>query len=164
MASGFTSSASASMDTSNIIDEIMPGTTEEEIISPAFINEYELIEGRYPQQYNEVVIVLDKNNEISATTLYNLGLLPSKEYKDIIKKLEADEAVETQKQKISYEDILNKTFKIIPSCDYYIKKDNGLFENVKDSSGKVEELLKSATELKVVGIIKQKEESLIFSP
>ena len=159
MASGFTSSASASMDTSNIIDEIMPGTTEEEIISPAFINEYELIEGRYPQQYNEVVIVLDKNNEISATTLYNLGLLPSKEYKDIIKKLEADEAVETQKQKISYEDILNKTFKIIPSCDYYIKKDNGLFENVKDSSGKVEELLKNATELKVVGIIKQKEES-----
>ena len=159
MASGFTSSASASMDTSNIIDEIMPGTTEEEIISPAFINEYELIEGKYPQQYNEVVIVLDKNNEISATTLYNLGLLPSKEYKDIIKKLEADEAVETQKQKISYEDILNKTFKIIPSCDYYIKKDNGLFENVKDSSGKVEELLKSATELKVVGIIKQKEES-----
>ena len=167
MASNFTSSASTTMSTRNIIDQIMPGTTDEQVISPAVINEYDVIEGRLPQNYDEVVIVLDGNNEIAAPTLYKLGLLPSKEYKEIIKKLEAEEDITVEKQKIEYSDILNKTFKIIPTCDYYIKKDNGLFENVKDSSGKVEELLKNAIELKVVGILKQKEDSknaLITAP
>ncbi len=167
MASNFTSSASTTMSTRNIIDQIMPGTTDEQVISPAVINEYDVIEGRLPQNYDEVVIVLDGNNEIAAPTLYKLGLLPSKEYKEIIKKLEAEEDITVEKQKIEYSDILNKTFKIIPTCDYYIKKDNGLFENVKDSSGKVEELLKGAIELKVVGILKQKEGSknaLITAP
>lgn len=167
MASNFTSSASTTISTRNIIDQIMPGTTDEQVISPAVINEYDVIEGRLPQNYDEVVIVLDGNNEIAAPTLYKLGLLPSKEYKEIIKKLEAEEDITVEKQKIEYSDILNKTFKIIPTCDYYIKKDNGLFENVKDSSGKVEELLKGAIELKVVGILKQKEGSknaLITAP
>ena len=167
MASNFTSSASTSMSTRTIIDQIMPGTTDEQVISPAVINEYDVIEGRMPQNYDEVVIVLDGNNEIAAPTLYKLGLLPSKEYKEIIKKLEAEEDITVEKQKIEYSDILNKTFKIIPACDYYIKKDNGLFESVKDSSGKVEEILKNAIELKVVGILKQKEDSknaLITAP
>lgn len=167
MASNFTSSASTTMSTREIVAEIMPGTSEDEIISHAVINEYDVIEGRLPEAYNEVVITLDANNEIAAPTLYKLGLLPSKEYKDIIKKLEADEEITVERQKIEYSDILNKTFKVIPACDYYVKKDNGLYESVKDSSGKVEELLKNAVELKVVGILKQKEDSknaLITAP
>ena len=57
MASNFTSSASTTMSTRNIIDQIMPGTTDEQVISPAVINEYDVIEGRLPQNYDEVVIV-----------------------------------------------------------------------------------------------------------
>ena len=115
-----------SMMSSNTFEELMPGTGDN-IISNAVTEEYEIIYGEMPKEYNELVLVLDKNNEISATTLYELGLLPSQEYKDILEKINNDEEVDLETQRINYEDICNQTFKLIPACDYYTKDENGLY-------------------------------------
>ena len=147
-----------SMLSSDTFEELMPGNGDT-VISNAVTDEYDVIYGKMPKEYNEVVLVLDKNNEISATTLYELGLLPSQEYKDILEKIDNDEEVKLDTQKISYEDICNQTFKLIPACDYYIKDENGLYKYVGDNTGKVESLLESALELKITGIIKQKEDA-----
>ena len=145
----------------NTFTQLMSGSKDNKTISDTVKNEYDVIYGRMPEEYNEVVLVVDANNEISATTLYNLGLLPSAEYKEILEKLNNGEEVIVESKKITYEDMLSKTFKLIAICDYYVKNNNtGLFDYVGDNTGKVEELLKQkALELKITGIIRQKEES-----
>ena len=150
----------SAMGGSDTFTQIMPGTKEDEKISEAITNEYDIVYGKMPENYDEVVLVLNENNEISIVTLYNLGILPSSQYKEILDKLNNDEDVTVETQKISYEDICSKTFKLIPACDYYLKNNKGLYEYVGDDIGKVEELLKEKSiELKITGIIRQKEDS-----
>lgn len=140
--------------------QLMPGTSEGQKISTAITNEYEIVYGKMPENYNEVVLVLDSNNEISSTILYNLGILPSSEYKEILKKLDNDEEINLDSQRISYEDICSKTFTLLAQSDYYLKNSNNLYEYVGDDTAKVEELLKEkGIELKITGIIKQKDGS-----
>lgn len=150
--------SSSLINSSSTFQQLMPGTNDY-TISNAVTNEYDVVYGKMPENYDEVVIVLDQNNEISASTLYELGLLPSSEYEDILKRINNGEEVELDSQKISYEDICNQTFKLIPICDYYIENEKGLYEYVGDNPGIVESLLKNAIELKITGIIKPKEDS-----
>lgn len=161
MMSGMASSMGSMMGGSDTFTQLMSGTTDDELISEAVTNEYEVIYGKMPEEYNEVVLVVDENNEISATTLYNLGLLPSSEYKEILEKLNNDEDVTIETKELSYEDICNKTLKLMAVCDYYIKNDTtGLYNYIGDSTGKVEEVLKEkGIDLQIVGIIRQKEDS-----
>ena len=129
-------------------------------ISDAVKEEYEMVSGTWPKEYNEVVIIVDKNNEISATNMYYLGFLPSKNYKEILKSLETAKEFNYDTERLTYEDVLNKEFYLLTESDYYFKKDNGNYESVKKNSGKVQELVKqNALKLKVCGIIRQKEDS-----
>lgn len=147
-----------SMMSPDTFEELMPGKGEE-IISNTISDEYDIVYGNMPKEYNEIVLILDKNNEVSATTLYELGLLPSQEYKEILKKIDNDEQLELKTEKIDYTDICNQTFKLIPACDYYVKDENGLYKYIGDNTGKVEKILENAVELKITGIIKQKNDS-----
>lgn len=149
------------MVSTSTFEELMPGTLGK-VVSDTILDEYDIVYGKMPNAHNEVVLVLNKNNEISATTLYELGLLPSSEYKDILSKIDNEEEVNLSVQKISYEQICNKTFKLIPACDYYIKDENGLYKYVGDNLVQIENLLKNALELKVTGIIRPKEDSQNF--
>ncbi len=142
-----------------IFTELLPNK-DGKGISDAVKEEYEIVKGNWPKEYNEIVIIVDKNNEISATNMYYLGFLPSKNYKEIIKSLETAEEFTYDSEKISYNDVLNKEFFLLTEADYYIKKDNGNFESIKKNTGKVQELVKQKSlKLKVSGIIRQKEES-----
>ena len=143
----------------NMFSELLPkkdGTG----INDAVKSEYELIKGEWPSKYDEVVIILDKNNEISATNLYYLGMLPSKKYKDLLKEVYENKDFKYDIEKIEYEDILKKEFKLVLGSDFFVKKENGLYQSFEDDSGKVEEFVKNKSlTLKVVGIIRQNEES-----
>ena len=142
----------------NIFTELMSGKNDK--LSDAVTGEYELVYGDWPKKYNELVLVLDKNSEVSLTTLYNLGLLPSKEYKKILKDLNDEKKVEVDLKKISYETITKKTYKLLTASDFYIKNKNGYYSSVIDQEGKIENLLKTkALTLKFVGVIKQKDDS-----
>ncbi len=143
----------------NMFSELLPkkdGTG----INDAVKKEYELIKGDWPVKYNEVVLILDKNNEISATNLYYLGLLPSKKYKELLKEVYDNKDFKYDIEKIEYEDILKKEFKLVLESQLYSKKDNGLYTSFADDKGKVEEYVKNnSLTLKVVGIIRRTEES-----
>ena len=144
----------------NLFSELMPSNKDNNNISKSITNEYNLIYGSWPKEYNELVLVIDQNNEIPIDTIYNLGLLPSKDYKEILKKTSNNEEVKLDTKKISYEDITNITLKLLIEPDFYIKNKNNLYEYIKDNEGKVEELVKNnSTNLKIVGILKQKKES-----
>lgn len=142
----------------NHFEQLMPGTNDQ-LISSAVTDNYELLYGSWPESYDEVVLRLDHNNEISATTLYELGILPSSEYKQILKDINEGNELSLEAQKWSYEDIANKTFYFVPAADMYKEKDNGLFESIVDDTAEIEKLLESALQLKISGIIRPKEDS-----
>ncbi len=146
---------------SNNFEELMPGK-DGELISSAVKDNYDVLYGSWPEDYDEVILVLNENNEISATALYELGLLPSKEYKDLVKKMEDGEEIELETQSWDYEEICDKNFYLIPACDTYEENKNGIFESIQEDEKKIEKLLEdSAVELKITGVIRPKEDASI---
>lgn len=133
--------------------EVMSG--KDNLVSKVIKDKYEIIDGRWPKKYNEVVLSVDENNEVLASVLYNLALLPSKEYKDILDKIKKEEEVDIKTTKIHYDELIGKTFKLITASDLYVKNSKSLYDYVGDNDGKVEELLKDkGIDLKIVGIVK----------
>jgi len=142
---GMSSGASGSFE------ELLPGT-DGALISSAITDNYDVVYGTLPSAYNEVVLVLDSNNEISASTLYQLGILPVSEYRDIMRRIESGEEVALEAARLDYEDICSRVFWLIPACDFYTENANGYFDCVTDA----ETLLGQATELRITGVIRPK--------
>ncbi|MBQ8000174.1 MAG: ABC transporter ATP-binding protein/permease [Ruminococcus sp.] len=142
-----------SMFGSNNFDELLPGQGDN-IISDIVYDNYEVVYGDWPKEYNEVILVLNERNEIQSTILYQLGVLPSQEYEDIMKRIDEGEQVKLSTESISYKDICNKSYKLIPACDFYVKNDNDIYDYVGDDKDRVEELMESALELKITGVIR----------
>ena len=147
---GAMSEMNSMMSLSNF-EELIPG--KDTVISDAVLDNYTTVYGRWPKEYNEVVLILDKNNEIPATVLYELGYLPSKEYKEMLKKIEKGEEVTVPSQKFEYEDIVSKPLYMVPSCDMYEKNKNGTYNEIKETDD-LKDLAKSGVELKIVGVVK----------
>ena len=149
--SGFSSS-------SNNFKELLPGK-DGASVSDAIKDSYDLLYGDWPTAYDEVILTLDQNNEISATTLYQLGILPSAEYKELMTKIENGEEIKLESKSWKYEDICNQEFYMIPDCDTYISNGNGTFTSIKDNVNKMEKLLNNAIKLKITGVVRPKEDA-----
>lgn len=122
-------------------------------ISAVVTDSYDVVYGKMPEAYNEVVLVLDSNNGIAAEYLCQLGLITKDEYDEQAKTIEdggeADEII------LDYDEICDHSFYLIPACDRYTEKENGTFEYTDDT----ESLMDSAIELKIVGVIKPSEDA-----
>ena len=142
----------------NAFSQIVPGQNGT-LISPAVMDYYELAWGQWPQNANELVLVLGANQDVSAVTLYQLGLLPAAEYKQIMASISAGEEVDLDIVRWSYEEIASKEFYLIPECDFYVKQDNGLFSYVAKDEYQVKQLLESAMKLRITAIIRPVEDA-----
>ena len=125
-------------------------------------SEYDVIAGTWPQNYNEVVLIVDKNNEISDMALYSLGLLDPDEIDEAMKKLSAGEEIEqkTEVDSFTYEEILNSTYKLVLNTDYY-EKNGDIWTNKSENEMYMQKIIKDGMEIKIVGIIKPSEDSIL---
>ena len=143
------SSSSAASDFS----QMMPGANGSPI-SDVITDSYDVVYGSLPTEYNQVVIVADSDNGISAATLYRLGLITRSQYDSAVEKIkngkEADEII------FSYEDICAHEFYLVAACDRYEKNSDGTFSHIEENILNREKLLKNALPLKITGIIKPK--------
>ena len=123
--------------------------------------QYDLVKGNWPKQYNEVVLVLKEDGRIDDYTLYSLGLKDQSELKDKWKAVENGEKLDENQEatSYSYEDLLNLEFKLLLNSDYY-QKQNGLWINKEEDDNYLKEKINSAETVKIVGIIKQNEQSV----
>ena len=123
--------------------------------------QFDLLEGSWPTQYNEVVLILREDGKIDDYTLYSLGLKDQKELKDKWKAVENGEKIEdkTEQTSYSYEDLLNLKFKLLLNSDYY-EKQNGLWINQEENEDYMKQKIQNAESIKIVGIIKQNEQSV----
>lgn len=138
-------------------DEILPGADSDTLISPVVTDSYDVIAGRWPEAYNEIVLVLDDKNSIPSTVLYQLGVLSDDEYKEIQDALEAGE--EAPEPSWSYEDLMGKTFQLVPACNYYVDNGDGTFTDVHDDPTYQQELYNGGIPLTVSGIIRPQDGS-----
>ena len=117
--------------------------------------QYDVIAGRMPQNYDEIVVIVDENNQISDYTLYTLGLKDSKELTDIMKAAMNGEKVEDPVQtEYSYDDILDLSFRLMVNSDYYQKNESGIWTDMSEDTLYMLEKLKNSAEVKVVGILR----------
>ena len=125
-------------------------------------SQYDLVKGSWPKQYNEVVLVLKEDGRIDDYTLYSLGLKDQSELKDKWKAVENGEKLDENQESISYsyDDLLNLQFKLLLNSDYY-QKQNGLWINKEDDDNYLKEKINNAETIKIVGIIKQNEQSAV---
>ena len=124
--------------------------------------QYDVIAGRMPEKYNEIVLAVDKNNQISDYALYSLGLKDSAELEEMMKKAQAGEKIEpTAEVSYTYDDILGLKFKLLCNTDYFEKNADGTWDDKTEDSLFVSSKLESAAEdITVVGIIRPADSSV----
>jgi len=160
------------MTTSNPYSQMMPSSAmmgnnnvwEELIDNDELLkSQYNLLAGSWPTKYNEVVLIVGKNNEISDYTLYSLGLKDQNELKSKMKAIQNGETVEPSEETVySYDDLLNLSYKLVLNSDYYVKTNN-LWIDKSEDDFYMKQIIKDAEEIKVVGIIKQNDSSTATS-
>ena len=123
-------------------------------------SQYDVVAGTWPQAYNEVVLIVNDNNEISDYTLYTLGLKDQKDLEEDWKAIENGEEIEEDEQtSYTYDELLNLSFKLILNSDYY-QKENGMWIDKSEDEEYMKEKIANAESIKVVGIIKQNDQSV----
>ena len=121
----------------------------------------ELLAGKWPENYNEVVLMADENSQVSDYALYSLGLKDQNEIKEKWKAIEKEEKTEEAEQtSYTYDEILNLAFKLVLNSDYY-KKENGIWVDKSDNDNFMKDVINKAEEIKVVGIIKPSKETVV---
>lgn len=117
-------------------------------------SQFEVIEGKMPTKKNEVVLVVDKNEEISDYTLYALGYLDQDELIDNMNKMLKGEKVKSSKNlSYDYKDFIGDKFKLVLNTDTY-EKENGIWIDKSNDEKFIKNMLKDKEELEIVGIIK----------
>lgn len=148
--SSLMSGASASSGAENF-EQLNPGP-EGTGVSQVTTDSYDVVYGNWPENYNEVVLVLDENNSISTSVLYQLGFITKDEYQSIEEQIKNDEDADVPSW--NYDELCGHTFQLIPFSDYYIENSDGTFTDVQDDKNYEEQLLDNSLELKVVGVIR----------
>lgn len=131
--------------------ELMPGT-DGKAVSTILFDSYDLLYGSWPENYNEVVLVLNENNSIPAGTLYQLGLITGEEHKEITEQIKNGE--DAEERIWDYEEICGHTFYMVLPCDQYKENKDGTFTYIGDDVMQIESLLENSVNLKITGIIR----------
>lgn len=126
-------------------------------------SQYDVLAGNWPTKYNEVVLIVDENNEVSDYTLYSLGIKDIKELNESMEKIKNKEKVEDgESVSYSYDDLLNYKFKILLNTDYY-KKSGNAWQDMSNDDEYMKNVVDNAEEITIVGIIKPNEETVSSS-
>ncbi len=132
-----------------------------ELINPLMKERYEVVSGRWPENYDEVVVAVDENNEISDVMLYALGLKTMDQILDDMDAAASGEGDTIEEQSWSYDDILGLDFRIILNCDKYQKSGDGYIDATTTEAG-LKYLYESdnSIKVKVVGIIRKSDNAV----
>ena len=137
--------------------EMLPGD-DGALISPMLEDQYDLVYGSWPNDYNEVVLVLDENNELDDMALYALGLKPQEEMDAIMQAAVDQTEVELEDQSWSYEEICSREYKTVLNADCYAYDEaSGLYADLRDTDAGLRYLYDNGITLQVSGIIRPNE-------
>ena len=150
---------SGSMGYGGLWQEMLPG--DGEMINPIVKKQYDIVEGKWPEAYNEVVLVLDSNNEISDMALYALGLISEEEIDIIVDAAINKTTLTVNTNRWTYQEILDMEFRtIFPADCYTLDERTGLYTDMRETNAGLKYLYDNGTPIKVVGIIRPNEDAV----
>ncbi len=145
------SPASGRMD---VYEEMIAGNNGE-MVSELLTEQYDVIHGSWPKEYNEIVLVVNSNNEISDFALLALGLTTLEEAKESWQNIGEGQKLDTDVKKWSYEDICKLTFRVVPSASFYSKDPlSGGYIDISETEAGLTYMYDNGIELKISGIIR----------
>lgn len=120
-------------------------------------SQYDILDGRLPQEYNEVVLVVDKDDMISEYSLYALGLIDISQLQKVFAQMQMgnvpEENLNDEQVSFTYDELLNQTFKLVVNTDVYVKDGNG-YKDMSSDEEFMKQLLAKSVDIKIVGILK----------
>ena len=125
-------------------------------------DQYEILTGKLPENYDEVVLIVDKNNKISDYTAYHLGLKDTSELDFLMQRIAGGENIEFDDLYYTYDDLLNLSFKVVLNTDFY-KKVNGHYINMENDEDYMQKIINNSLDIKIVGIVKINDSSVLSS-
>ena len=145
------------MSSSNVWNELLDN---QELLD----SQYDVIDGRWPESYDEVVLFVDENNEINDYILCGLGLIDQNSVFQVMNDIQNGKTVEQEMTSYSYEDILGLGFSLVPSSYHYVQnEETGLWENKSKDTEFMKELVNNGVDIKIVGIMRPKESATATS-
>ncbi len=127
-------------------------------ISPVLQQQYDVVYGTWPNDYDEIVLVLDKNHELDDITLYAMGLLSEADIEKIMSATMEGTTLEQAEKSWSYEDICKQEYRVLVNSDcYYYDEATGLYLDLRQTDAGLRYLYDNALKLKVTGIIRPNE-------
>ncbi len=144
--------------------EFLPGMNGEPV-SDVITSQYELVKGSWPTEKHHIVLVLDKNNEITDITMHALGLATTEKLlNDTIAAQRGEEVVQTNAS-YTYEEIMAIPLKLICSPDYYVDTDkDGVWEDISDNKDSMDVIISKGIDLEICGIIRPTEDAKTTLP
>ncbi|MBP5159556.1 MAG: ABC transporter ATP-binding protein, partial [Lachnospiraceae bacterium] len=140
--------------------QMLPGE-DGQPINDLIKSQYDLVYGTWPEKYDEIVLRVDKNNEIDDIVLYALGLVPKENIKSIIDASSNGEVLNIEKEKFSYEDVCNSEFvTFLPSDCYVYDEQEGVYKDLRETEAGLNYLYANGLKLKITGIIRQNEDAI----
>ncbi|MBM6785139.1 ABC transporter ATP-binding protein/permease [Collinsella tanakaei] len=122
--------------------------------------DYDIVAGRMPESWNEVVIYVDRNDRISDYTLYALGLLDQSDLRGMMADVIAGKRVEEVEQtSYTYDEFMDLTFKLVPESSKYAEQDDGTWLDMEDDDAYMTDVVNNAEEVRVVGIVRPSEDN-----
>ena len=143
----------------NVWQELLPSSNYDGKNSGTFVNEllhdqYDVVVGSWPTSYDEIVLVLNENNEISDISLYALGLLGDDYVQKIADSFDEDaDEYENVDVSWSYEELMAKDYTVILNSSCYYEE-GGIWKDWRDSEGGLNKLYNEGLKLKIAGIIR----------
>lgn len=117
--------------------------------------QYEILAGNFPKDYNEVVIIVPSDSIISDSVLYALDI---KDRSELSKKIEDKILNKKDSTTYSYEELMNREYKLVLNSDYY-KKENGIYIDYSNDYNYMKNLINNGLDIKVVGILRAKKDA-----
>ncbi len=136
-------------DTTPVFRELL---NNEEVLN----SKYEVLAGSFPKDYNELVLIVGKDNIINDSILYSLDIKDRKELTDVLSKINNGEKVDINSNNYSYEDILNLSYKLILNTDYYKYEDN-YYKDYSNDKEYLKNVVNNGLDIKVVGVLRVKD-------
>lgn len=144
----------------NVWQEMLPGENGE-LINPLLTEQYEMVYGRWPESYNEVILIVNENNEVSDLVLYSLGLKTNDSIAENMQALVSAETLDTEVESWSYEEICGKSFRYIyPADQYQYNEETGEYIDLTQEELGLRTLYNNGLEIRIVGIIRKNNDAL----
>ncbi|MBE6852073.1 MAG: ABC transporter ATP-binding protein/permease [Ruminococcus sp.] len=154
-----TGMSSMMINSTKMWQEMLSGK-DGELINPLLEKQYEMVYGSWPSAYNEIVLILDKNNELSDISLYALGLKSKAEVDEIMEASINQKEIEKKNESWSYEEICDMEFCAILNSDCYsFDEKTGTYTDLRDTEAGLRYLYDNGIRLKVSGIIRPDEKA-----